>query len=283
MSKWLDIWAISYGDFARFRFDIQYIPRNMHTVFALLCFVVVIHWLIFPYPSGLLRWHCGNLTIAPVPARQPWWIWINTSCEIIMNDYITTTKQSTTKPCAYLLGYTVSLGRISSIAQPHYLPLLMVLNKSLNRLMTHYVQLPACREVIGNITCQQFAILLTFKLVLGDDCINRYGYDAVRSIATWLFSSTIFAIYTQSIANGESSVVFSWSWKSDLRCSFSLLSCVLHIIIAKPLIYPHKFPKLKCFRLVLKLSLYSPLEPGVKSRVRMSDQQFYCLLRYPFY
>ena len=28
---------------------IQYIPRNMHTVFALLCFVVVIHWLIFPF------------------------------------------------------------------------------------------------------------------------------------------------------------------------------------------------------------------------------------------
>ena len=88
--------------------ELQYIPRNMPTVFALLCFVVVIHWLIFPYPPGLLRWHCGNLTIAPVPAKQPWWIWINTSCEIIMNDYITTTKQSTTKPCAYLLGYTVS-------------------------------------------------------------------------------------------------------------------------------------------------------------------------------
>ena len=49
----------------------------MHTVFALLCFVVVIHWLIFPYPSGLLHWHCGNLTIAPVPAKQPWWKWIN--------------------------------------------------------------------------------------------------------------------------------------------------------------------------------------------------------------
>ena len=53
---------------------VQYIPRNMHTVFALLCFVVVIHWLIFPYPSGLFHWHCGNLTIAPVPAKQPWWI-----------------------------------------------------------------------------------------------------------------------------------------------------------------------------------------------------------------
>ena len=32
----------------------------MHTVFALLCFVVVIHWLIFPYSSGLLCWHWGN-------------------------------------------------------------------------------------------------------------------------------------------------------------------------------------------------------------------------------
>ena len=53
---------------------LQYIPRNMHTVFALLCFVVVIHWLIFPYPSGLLHWHCGNLTIAPVPAKQPWYM-----------------------------------------------------------------------------------------------------------------------------------------------------------------------------------------------------------------
>ena len=81
----------------------------MHMVTALLCFVVVIHWLIFPYPSGLLHWHCGNLTIAPVPAKQPWWIWINTSCEFIMNDCITTTKQSTTKPCAYFLGYTVDL------------------------------------------------------------------------------------------------------------------------------------------------------------------------------
>ena len=86
---------------------IQYIPRNMHTVCALLCFVVVIQWLIFPYPSGLLHWHCGNLTIASVPAKQPWWIWINISCEFIMNDCITTTKQSTTKPCAYFVGYTV--------------------------------------------------------------------------------------------------------------------------------------------------------------------------------
>ena len=68
----------------------------------------------FPYPSGLLHWHCGNLTIAPVPAKQPWWIWINTSCEFIMNDCISTTKQSTTKPCAYFLGYTVVLINIDT-------------------------------------------------------------------------------------------------------------------------------------------------------------------------
>ena len=80
---------------------IQYIPRNMHTVTALLCFVVVIHWLIFPYQSGLLHWHCGNLTIAPVPAKQPWWIWINTSYELIMNDCITTIKHSKTV-CIFL-------------------------------------------------------------------------------------------------------------------------------------------------------------------------------------
>ena len=102
--KW-SLWHFSH--LTTFSAVVQYIPRNMHTVFALLCFVVVIYWLIFPYPSGLLHWHCGNLTIAPVPAKQPWWIWINTSCEFIMNDCITTTKQSTTKPCAYFLGYTV--------------------------------------------------------------------------------------------------------------------------------------------------------------------------------
>ena len=100
------MWNIPVAPFTNMAL-IQYSPRNMHTVFALLCFVVVIHWLIFPYPSGLLHWHCGNLTIAPVPAKQPWWIWINTSCEFIMNDCITTTKQSTTKPGAYFLGYTV--------------------------------------------------------------------------------------------------------------------------------------------------------------------------------
>ena len=32
-----------------------------------------------------------------------------------MDDYITTTKQSTTKPCAYFLGYTVTWGEITKV------------------------------------------------------------------------------------------------------------------------------------------------------------------------
>ena len=87
----------------------QYVPRNMHTVFALLCFVVVIHWLIFPYPSGLLHWHWGNLTIAPVPAKQPWWIWINTSCEFIMNDCITTTSRPVAYSCQTLAPFGIDI------------------------------------------------------------------------------------------------------------------------------------------------------------------------------
>ena len=89
------------------RRNIYSISQEICTRILLCCAFLVIHWRISPYPSGLLQWHCGNLTIAPVPAKQPWWIWINTSCEFIMNDCITTTKQSTTKPCAYFLGYTV--------------------------------------------------------------------------------------------------------------------------------------------------------------------------------
>ena len=85
------------------------ISQEICTRFLLCCALL---WL---YIDGFSHIHqayftgtvAGNLTIAPVPAKQPWWIWINTSFEFIMNDCITTTKQSATKPCAYFLGYTV--------------------------------------------------------------------------------------------------------------------------------------------------------------------------------
>ena len=34
----------------------------------------------YPYLSGLLHRHWGNHMIAPVPVKQPWRIWANTSC-----------------------------------------------------------------------------------------------------------------------------------------------------------------------------------------------------------
>ena len=94
--------------YAHIQMDAYSISQEICTRFLLCCALLwlYIDWF-FPYPSGLLHWHCGNLTISPVPAKQPWWIWMNTSREFIMNDCITTTKQSTTKPCAYFLGYTV--------------------------------------------------------------------------------------------------------------------------------------------------------------------------------
>ena len=58
--------------------SIQYIPRIMHTAFALLCFVVVIHWLIFPYPSGLLHWHCGpSASKATLMNMDKYFMWIH--------------------------------------------------------------------------------------------------------------------------------------------------------------------------------------------------------------
>ena len=125
--------------------NVQYIPRNMHTVFALRCFVVIIHWPIFPYPSGLLHWHCGNLTIASVPAKQPWWIWINTSGEFIMNDCITTTKQSTTKPCAYFLGYTVYGSLATTFDQPGWI-VFMLCAKVMKD--DGHIQAPARKQII---------------------------------------------------------------------------------------------------------------------------------------
>ena len=145
--------------------ELQYIPRNMHTVFALLCFVVVIHWLVSPYPSGLLHWHCGNLTIAPVPAKQPWWIWINTSCEFIIDDCITTTKQSTTKPCAFFLGYTVHTSNVEVLQDTkfavlcHFLGSRQSFSVALIRLLSsRKIAITLAPRVTGNIVLKGYPL-----------------------------------------------------------------------------------------------------------------------------
>ena len=62
---------------------------------------------------------------------------MNMECEFIINDYITTTKQSTTKPCAYFLGYTVLMGLfsmalISVLPQWQSLSLLLVSSRTIH-------------------------------------------------------------------------------------------------------------------------------------------------------
>ena len=56
----------------------------MHTVFALLCLVVVIHWLIFPYPSGLLTslalWQsndCPSASKVTLMNMDKYFMWIH--------------------------------------------------------------------------------------------------------------------------------------------------------------------------------------------------------------
>ena len=72
------------------------------------------------------------------------WIWINTSCEFIMNDCITTTKQSTTKPCAYFLGYTVvgsDNHTVGNISPPEAMPHTSLIDIRLglcNNFINHY-------------------------------------------------------------------------------------------------------------------------------------------------
>ena len=59
------------------------------------------------YQSGLLHWHRGNLTIATVPVKYTWLIWVNMSLESIRNSYFDNNKQNTTKRCsAYFVWFT---------------------------------------------------------------------------------------------------------------------------------------------------------------------------------
>ena len=46
----------------------------------------------YPYSSGLLSWHWGNHTIAPVPGKQPWRWWVNKLYGTTEKDNVTTLK-----------------------------------------------------------------------------------------------------------------------------------------------------------------------------------------------
>ena len=82
-------------------YEPQYIPQIIHNI--LLCCVLL--WFgTDPHPSGLLHWHWGNHSIAPVPMKQPWKIWANKSYISTMN---LLTKQH--KISAYFVVYSVHM------------------------------------------------------------------------------------------------------------------------------------------------------------------------------
>ena len=63
--------------------DIPWISLAHRLRFVVLCLV---YQLICPHPSGLLHWHWGNHTIAPVPVKWPWKVWANASDGFPEND-----------------------------------------------------------------------------------------------------------------------------------------------------------------------------------------------------
>ena len=75
--------VIYHGDIVSKILYLQYIPRNMHTVFALLCFVVVIHLLIFPISirlTSLALWQyndCPSASKATLMNMDKYFMWIH--------------------------------------------------------------------------------------------------------------------------------------------------------------------------------------------------------------
>ena len=112
--------------------DVQYAPRMKLMVCALVDFVAWWYWSILPISfkvvftgtGAIIYW--GNHMIAPVPVKQAWRIWVNASGESTTMDNTTTTKQSTTKPCAYSMGYTLWISKKND----HELPRIYWINNS---------------------------------------------------------------------------------------------------------------------------------------------------------
>ena len=80
----------------------------MNAVRTLLYFAVVFYKSISPYPTGLLQRHWGNHSIAPVPVKQPWRIWVTKLCDSQGCYDLNTTKQSKTKPYGYFGTYAIT-------------------------------------------------------------------------------------------------------------------------------------------------------------------------------
>ena len=215
--EWFELY--SSGSF------MQYIPRNMHTVFALLCFVVVIYWLIFPYPSGLLHWHCGNLTIAPVPAKQPWWIWMNTSCEFIMNNCITTTSKAQQIVYECLVHSCFGKSTYSTDRELHLTTLHLSFGYNIC-LMSYSIDIYSKETLVYTVTSITWAnieMISSFKTFSNQASIS-YGVDfyIILSFPEW------FTVYPKKYGHGFCFAVLCCGYTlTDFPISIRLTSLAL--------------------------------------------------------
>ena len=108
-------------DDAIMSYYIQYIPRNMHTVFALLRFVVVIHWLIFPISirlTSLALWQSNDCPIASKATlmnMDKYFMWIHN--EWLHNH----SKAKHNKSVCIFLGIYCSSGCSNNISLESYI------------------------------------------------------------------------------------------------------------------------------------------------------------------
>ena len=92
-------------------FHVQYIPRNMHTVFVVLCFVVVMQSFIMNSHEVFIHIHQGCFAGTGAIVRLPQCQWSKPDGYGKISQCITTTKHSKAKTVCILLGIYCTKGR----------------------------------------------------------------------------------------------------------------------------------------------------------------------------
>ena len=95
---------ISLGLFLRVTLAIQYIPRNMHTFFVVLCFVVVMQSFIMSSREVFIHIHQGCFAGTGAIVRLPQCQWSKPDGYGEISQCITTTKHSKAKTVCIFLG-----------------------------------------------------------------------------------------------------------------------------------------------------------------------------------
>ena len=86
---------------------IECIPYDLYlVVFCCICHFTHFHQGYFTvFGAIIITDTMAIILIALVPVKQPWMVWVNVTHGSHMNYDTTKSKHSTTKPCAYSMGY----------------------------------------------------------------------------------------------------------------------------------------------------------------------------------